>query len=202
MITITQDPALDRLVSFEQDSWPLEEQATTGQLSARKEQFGEGIFLLSDNGKDVAQFTLAPKSFSLESIEGFVQMRDVPVDYGSRSLWGINLACPAKYQGKGYSIRLVVHAFRWATDVGYESFTAGLTLYGLSRKIAQGKVKDAQDFHRKGMNCVVKVFRRSAAILNAQFSCGEPIAEYWPEDLDSLGYGVVVSIVFKEGVLA
>jgi len=194
-VEITQAPSFERLLEFEKNSWPEEEQATPEQIEGRLNDFPKGIFMLSVDGKDVAQYTSAPKNIGdIDKIDSFKRMRDLPVDLTSKILWGVNIAALPGYQGNGYAAKLIDHALSWARDNGYVGHAGGVTCYGYARRHEEHKVSDIEDYMSKGLNPATRLFRRAAESLGMYYWQSEPIKDYWPEDIDSEGYGVMTYI--------
>lgn len=219
---------LDSLCQFEAASWPEEEMASRGDIAKRLETFPEGIAMLYDTDpldgvvKPMAQFTQAPKMIPQE-IEGFEQMRDLPVDTQSETLWGTNISrrIGEKYSGHGYASQLVSKRLIWAKEHGYKRFMGGVTCDGLAEYIEQyldehrkeameeiRKTGDANVSHLRekafksyfvnNMNPATKLFERIGRELELEVIIGEPIKDYWPINETSLGYGVMVEVILAE----
>lgn len=165
---------IDRLVEFEKESWPEALRATREQLAERVEAFPEGIFILSENGTDIAQVTVSPKAvLPLEYLTSFAHMRDLPVDRSSLNLWVTNLAVAEGFRGKGYGLEILDHAVSWAKESGYIRIAAGVTSFGTAEI----------------------TFRSAAMSDHMRFRSIGSVAGYWPEDTESAGYGIPVEIV-------
>jgi GNAT superfamily N-acetyltransferase len=194
---VTQNPALDRLIAFEKESWPVEEQAPVELLRMRSETFGQGIFLLADDkGNDVAQFSSGPKRYAVENIETYDQMADMPFDLSSKVMWGLNLAVRPGHQGKGYANHVIAPAFEWMAANGFRSWAAGVTCYGLAKLVKKGEVVDALDYMHQGKNPALRAFKAVCAQKCWAFQSLEPTPGYWEIDEGSLGYGVIIQVVF------
>ena len=196
-LRFTQCPSLERLIAFERVSWPEDEQASPAQLADRLRSFPDGIFMLSAGGKDIAQFTCAPKSLGdLSQISSFAQGRDLGVDLESKDLWGMNLVVRPEYQGMGYAPLILEHALRWAVDQGYRSLSGGGTCSGYAQLLREGTVSSITVYAQQGLNPVVRTFKKAAKNLGHSFESFDPIKNYWPEDVGSAGYGVMMRITF------
>lgn len=192
---IIQSPVLERLVDFERMSWPSELQATPEELRVRLETFSEGIFLLVDEGEDVAQVTVSPKAVpSKDLIVIFEAMRDLPVDRSSKILWVTNIATGMKSVGKGYGTKLLEGVVSWSIKAGFEAIMAGVTCYGFAKALQNREVRSIQEFMERDLNPAVRVFRASAEANGCGFSSGTPLADYWSGDKESAGYAVLVTI--------
>lgn len=199
-IEVTQAPPLARLIAFEQVSWPPEHQATSIELARRLETFPQGIFLLSVKGEDVSQVTVSPKAVPpLKDIKGFEQMRDLPVDPKSKILWITNLATKMEKRGKGYLTRLLSYVMIWAKQEGYEEILTGITCYGLKEALEKGTALSPQDYMAKGMNPALRAIKKSAQAVGCSIWNSDLIPNYWEQDTDSLGYGVLVRILLHQG---
>lgn len=193
---VTQSPSLERLVAFEEVSWAKEHQASRDDLVHRLEAFPEGIFLLSVEGEDVSQVTFSPKKIPpFEEIQGFEQMRDIPVDRNSKRLWITNLATRVGKRGGGYLTTLFGHSVQWAREQGYEEIVTGISCYGLKESMEQGAAVSPEDWLNKGMNPALRAIEKVAEDVGCKAWHSDPIPGYWEEDTDSLGYGVLVRMV-------
>ena len=196
---VTQAPPLGRLAAFEKVSWLKEYQASEGELARRLGAFPQGIFLLPVDGEDVSQVTVSPKDVpTLESIEGFEQMRDIPVHQESRTLWITNLATKMGKRGGGYLTTLLRYVLGWAGEQGYGEIVTGITCYGLKDAKEQGLVSSPQDYMQKGMNPALRAIQKAARASGVETWNSDPIPNYWEDDSDSLGYGVLVRIILVE----
>ena len=196
---ITQSPTLERLVTFEQVSWPKELQATPGELKQRLEAFPEGVFILSDDGEDIAQVTVSPKAVPSEDlIISFEEMRDLPVDRTSKTLWVTNIATKIEAVGKGYGTRLFGEVVGYGVRAGFELIMAGVSCYGFKEALQKSDVCSIDEYMEKGLNPAVRVFQQSAQAHGCGFLSGAPIANYWSDDEESIGYGVLVTIDLRK----
>lgn len=207
---------LETLLEFEEVSWPEEERASEESLQQRLADFPEGIAFLYDEDptdhqiKPMAQLTMAPKQIP-ENIRSFEEMRDLPVDRSSNSLWGINIGrrVGPEYAGKGYASSLVKDRLLWAQDHGYKIFTGAVTFDRLKEWIAtndqsvsgqtiqndpQFYFKAAKAFNEQGLNPALNLFKKAAATLGLEIEIGEPIENYWPVNETSLSFGVLIKI--------
>lgn len=197
---ITQEPSLDRLTSFEKASWPEHEQASTSDLQQRLNAFPEGVFILSDNGTDVAQVTLSPKNIVLEDITSFERMRDLPVNRESTSAWVTNLAARTgeEFRGKGYARTLLTEVVRWANRNGINMIAAGVTCAGYAKLLKSGEVTSIEDYLAQNRNPALKTFQSAAKANGCQCWHSTALANYWEIDEDSHGYGVLVVIDLRK----
>lgn len=171
---VVQFPALRRLCAFELVSWPKELQASAEQLKQRLHDFGGGIFLFEHKGEDVCQVTVSPKRIP-DSIKTFAQMRDLPVDKTSRDWWITNMATKIGSHGKGYATYLMQRVFENAYLMGANTLRTGVTLHpGASKAIEQ-----------------------AANNTNRRFVRLWTIEDYWPEDTDSKGRGLLIKVILK-----
>ena len=195
-------PTLAQLLEFEELSWPNPaERATNEDLKKRMNAFPEGIFMLLADGEPVAQITGSPKNiFDPDTIDSFERMRDMEVDRKSPVLWITNMASRADAKGKGYVSTLMSAVIAWATENGYQSVMAGVTCDGYTKLKEEGKVASIDEYMEKFGNPGVNTFR-SAARKSEQNPenyifvwNSDPIADYWPEDKESEGFGVMVEV--------
>ncbi len=197
---VVQSPDLERLIEFEQASWPEGERATVGELEKRLAEFPEGIFMLEvteTDGmkKDVSQVTMSPKLLpGTKEINSFTEMRDLPVDRKSPDLWITNMASRPEERNKGYMQAVLVKGIEWAKANGYRSIQAGVTCDGFRALHESGRVKDIQDYHRQGFNPALRAAIQAASTAGVRIRFSEPIPDYWSEDVGSEGYGVLVTI--------
>lgn len=194
---IIQSPDLERLIAFEQLSWTEENQAKPDELSKRLRNFPNGIFVLSDGDTDVAQVTVSPKSYGAEMMTSFQAMRDLPIDFDSLSLWVTNVAVLPDQQGRGYATQLLTEVLIWAISQGYQDCAAVVTCDGYAKHLISSEVSNIHEYMAKKLNPALKVFERIATRGDWQFEHTAPIANYWPEDVGSAGYGVMVRIKLK-----
>lgn len=196
---VAQAPSLERLVAFERVSWPEEYQASEEELAERLRAFSQGVFLLSLSGEDVSQATVSPKDVpSEEGIKGFEQMRDLPVNRQSKTLWITNLATKMGKRGGGYLTRLLGYVFEWAKREGYQEIVTGITCYGLREAMEQGTVSSPKDYMEKSMNPALRAMQKAARASGLEIENSDPIPHYWEEDSDSLGHGVLVKIALRK----
>lgn len=197
---LEQSPSLERLADFEAASWPEGERASREDLQRRLESFPEGIFMLSDDGVDVAQTTVSPKEVGdPNNISSFERMRDLEVDRTSKTLWMTNVSrrMGSAFRGRGYGEAILTGAFAWSRDQGYESLIAGVTCDGYHAAREAGTVKSIEEYMDKGMNPALNAFQKAAKQVGASLTYEQPIPDYWPEDASSEGYGVMVSVDFN-----
>jgi len=171
---LIQAPDISQLLEFEKSSWPEGLRANPATLMKRLLDFKEGIFMWEDRHL-VCQVTVAPKK--IREIKSFTQMRDLPVDLGSKNLWITNIATHRNFRGRGYATLLFKEVIDWATG-HYETIQTGVTCSGL---------KDSglrpEEYMEKGMNPALNLFGTKDYKI---------IPNYWEEDDGSMGYGVLV----------
>lgn len=202
---LSEKELVERLVDFEKVSWPKGERANKKILIRRVKDFSEGIFILSVNHsdnlyEDVAQITLAPKEISdLTKIKSFKHMRDLPVFKESNALWVTNLAAKMgdKYRDNNYATEITTKALKWAIKNGYDYCITGVTCYGFHEAHLAKKVSSIEDYQSKNMNPALKTFRQAAKNIQRPIKNFKPIKNYWPEDKESEGYGVIIIIDLK-----
>lgn len=193
---IRQKPTLTQLVDFERASWPKHEQTTLEELEKRLATFPEGIFILTENGVDVAQVTISPKPIVLKNVTSFEAMRDLPVKPKSKSLWITNIAVRKgkEYRGNGYGRTLLTHVVAWAKAEGYHLIAAGVTCPGYSEALRKGEVQSIHDYLAQNKNSALRTFQSAAKANGCKFWHSTPLENYWPIDKDSAGYGVLTVI--------
>lgn len=199
-MNFTQNPTLSRLIDFEKASWPTEELASPAEIEQRIKRFPEGIFILNNGKQDVCQVTVSPKTVSdYSKITSFEAMRDQTVNRRSKTLWVTNLATRPSARGNGYAKELLAYVARWAKENGYARIVAGVTCDDLQELRTNGEVKSVVEYLEQDRNPALKTFRATAKAVGARFVHSQPIANYWPTNKTSEGYGVLVAIEFPRG---
>lgn len=192
MKKIVQAPPIEKLTAFEAVSWPRNERASEKALSRRLAEYPEGIFLLSIEGKDVAQVTVSPKRIP-KKITTFEQMRDIPVDRKSRQLWITNMATACSFRGKRHMTCLLQEVIRWAISRQYESMSAVISCHGYSKLKEDGAT--IEEYISKGGNPALRAIQRAAEIIEGVLvNYFDPIPNYWEENRASQGYGILVTV--------
>jgi len=205
-IKCTVAPSIDRLVAFERVSWPPEEQASSAELSRRLAAYPDGVFLFSiieSDGRetDIGQITGSPKNITNpDAINSFAAMAEQDVDPNARTFWFTNMALHPDFRGNRLAPLFMAEAIRQVESSGFESVMAGVTCDGFHEAKETNRVSDIHEFAEE-MNPMLQTFDRAVRILNAQrdketvyMTNSDPIANYWPENLTSEGYGVLVWI--------
>jgi len=200
-VNYIQTPSLFDLLKFEKESWPEEEQASAEDLMKRLKNFPEGIFMLLADGEPQAQITISPKNITdPDTIDSFERMRDMGVDRKSPVLWITNMASSMNSKGKGYVSELLSEVIRWAEVNGYQSIMAGVTCDNYADLLDRGEVSSIGEYMEQGKNPGVRTFRSAARKYENKTKekpfvwSSDAIADYWPVNAASGGYGAMAAI--------